>query len=89
MLMKWEDLKVGDILEFNPEFIKMGLYYWVPHAIEDAPDFFHIIKIVIEGDTIHLDFDWYLGSWSINKSGAIWSDISGPSVFKVVSLTED
>jgi len=97
MLIQWFDLRPGDILELNPEFLKEKSHLgWIKEVVAAAPQFFPIETIWLGSpdedskETMDLKFNWYRSYFSIRKdNGAIWSDRESPSVFRVVALSED
>jgi hypothetical protein len=100
--MQWEDLKDGDILEYNPEFLqrfeevkgrRLGEQYSV---IENHVDKFHVVDHISNyTDTqINISFkDVGTGvppTIPIDKNtGAFFELLDGPPAFNILSIIEE
>ena len=100
MLIKWEDLAPGDIVEFNPEFLSRFLEEFERkprftsngggYMDTDKSQFFVIKNVEYNRETtLRIELDGYNAISVVKDTGALSKFKNGPPVFRVAALAED
>ncbi len=98
MLIDWEELRYGDVLSFNSEFIDFiknnpdlfsSTHSYINSNIIRAPKCFPIFITQIQKGKICFNFKWMYNRscWiSLSEDGKLYGFDYGPPVFKLVEL---